>query len=70
MLLKRKRPARLDIMVANLGFCSVSAMPSEAKERRVENEGDWYYVYCKRWRREAMEDRYSALVNDKQVRLD
>ncbi|CAL5404655.1 unnamed protein product [Camellia sinensis] len=29
----------------------------------VEFEGDGYFVYCKRGKRAAMEDRYSALVN-------
>lgn len=66
-LLKRKRPARLDIPVANLGICGV---PPTVEERRVEDEGDGYSVYCKRGRRETMEDRYSAVVDDKQVCLE
>ncbi|KAM7501786.1 hypothetical protein LguiB_000690 [Lonicera macranthoides] len=66
-LLKRKRPARLDIPVANLGFCGVPASLSALEERWVEDEGDGYSVYCKRGRREAMEDRYSAVVDDKQA---
>lgn len=64
-LLKRKRPGRLDIPVASLSFCG----EAETEERRrelvavVEDEGDGYSVYCKRGRREAMEDRYKALVS-------
>lgn len=60
-VLKRKRPARLAIPAASLGFGS-PATPSMAREV-VEVEGDGYSVYCKRGRREAMEDRYSATLN-------
>lgn len=61
-VLKRKRPTRLDIPVAPLSF-SVPATPSAAAREVVEEEGDGYSVYCKRGRREAMEDRYSAVLN-------
>jgi len=37
--------------------------PSVAAREVVEEEGDGYSVYCKRGRREAMEDRYSAVLN-------
>ncbi|GMI88904.1 hypothetical protein like AT2G30020 [Hibiscus trionum] len=57
-ILKRKRPARLDIPVATTAVCfGVPATPCE-----VEREGDGYSVYCKRGRREVMEDRFSASV--------
>ncbi|XP_022730928.1 probable protein phosphatase 2C 25 [Durio zibethinus] len=61
-ILKRKRPARLDIPVATTAMCfGVPATPCEVR-REVEREGDGYSVYCKRGRREAMEDRFSASV--------
>lgn len=38
--------------------------PREVKRDEVEDErGGFYSVYCKRGRREAMEDRFSALVD-------
>ncbi|KAE8711556.1 putative protein phosphatase 2C 25 [Hibiscus syriacus] len=59
---KRKRPARLDIPVATTAVCfGVPATPCEVGGE-VEREGDGYSVYCKRGRREAMEDRFSASV--------
>ncbi|PHT45177.1 putative protein phosphatase 2C 25 [Capsicum baccatum] len=61
-LLKRKRPARLDIPVVATDFGNFPASPSAAADF-VEVEGDEYTVCCKRGRRGAMEDRYSALVN-------
>lgn len=63
---KRKRPAKLDIPVTNLRFGFELETPRTAEERKrefVEAEGDGYAVYCKRGRREAMEDRYSAKLN-------
>ncbi|KAE8687288.1 putative protein phosphatase 2C 25 [Hibiscus syriacus] len=61
-ILKRKRPARLDIPVATTAVCfGVPATPCEVL-RELEREGDGYSVYCKRGRREAMEDRFSASV--------
>ncbi|XP_021278898.1 probable protein phosphatase 2C 25 [Herrania umbratica] len=61
-ILKRKRPARLDIPVATTAMCfGVPTTPCEVR-REVEREGDGYTVYCKRGRREAMEDRFSASV--------
>ncbi|CAL1374750.1 unnamed protein product [Linum trigynum] len=65
-VLKRKRPARIDIPVAtrSLGLCLET--PRLAEEERsdvVEVEGDGYSVYCKRGRRGSMEDRYAASVN-------
>ncbi|XWS74361.1 hypothetical protein CRYUN_Cryun02cG0208700 [Craigia yunnanensis] len=61
-ILKRKRPARLDIPVATTTMCfGVPATPCEVR-REVEMEGDGYFVFCKRGRRETMEDRFSASV--------
>ncbi|GKV52331.1 hypothetical protein SLEP1_g58920 [Rubroshorea leprosula] len=58
-VLKRKRPARLDIPVATAMTFAALAEESQL----MESEGDGYSVYCKRGRREAMEDRFSAVVN-------
>jgi len=61
-VLKRKRPTRLNIPVSEHAFC-VPATPSAVARDVVEAEGDGYSVYCKRGRREYMEDRYTAGVN-------
>ncbi|KAK7321362.1 hypothetical protein VNO77_31934 [Canavalia gladiata] len=58
-VLKRKRPARLDIPVTSLSF-GVPPTPSAVARDVVETEGDGFSVYCKRGRREYMEDRYTA----------
>ncbi|KAH7865130.1 hypothetical protein Vadar_002599 [Vaccinium darrowii] len=44
------------------GGLETLAAVERREEVEVEREG-WYSVYCKRARREAMEDRYSAVVN-------
>ena len=73
-ILKRKRPARLDIPLTPLSF-GAPVMPSPSSYREVvEAERDGYSVYCKRGRRRiAMEDRYSAAVdidgNSKEVKI-
>ncbi|CAI0399965.1 unnamed protein product [Linum tenue] len=59
---KRKRPARLDIPVSAMGFGAPANPAAAAELAEVEREGDGYSVFCKRGRREAMEDRFSALV--------
>ncbi|PSS09499.1 Protein like [Actinidia chinensis var. chinensis] len=61
-LLKRKRPARLDIPISCVGFAG-PATPAVDGTQVTEVDGDGYSVCCKRGRREAMEDRYSAVVN-------
>jgi len=61
-LLKRKRPTRLDIPVV-MGFGGGLATPREVEGAELEREGYGYSVYCKRGRREAMEDRFSAVVD-------
>ncbi|GMG98359.1 hypothetical protein Nepgr_000199 [Nepenthes gracilis] len=62
-VLKRKRPARLDIPIVSLGFGAPEATPrAEGAVVEVERDG-LYSVCCKRGRRAAMEDRYSAVLN-------
>lgn len=63
--LKRKRPAKLFIPTVSTGFGGAPATPSTAAWRElVEEDREGYYsVYCKRGRREALEDRYSATLN-------
>ena len=62
-VLKRKRPARLDIPIASL-IVPASVPLGEGYREMLEDERDGYYsVYCKKGRREAMEDRYSAVVD-------
>ena len=61
-VLKRKRPKRLDIPIV-MGLGRGLGMPREVEEAEVEREGYGYSVYCKRGRREAMEDRFSAVVD-------
>ncbi|GLU00553.1 hypothetical protein SLE2022_179120 [Rubroshorea leprosula] len=51
-VLKRKRPARLDIPVATAMAFAAPLMESQGC-REMESEGDGYSVYCKRGRREA-----------------
>ncbi|MBA0552763.1 hypothetical protein Golob_023542 [Gossypium lobatum] len=61
-VLKRKRPARLEIPVATEAMSlGIPATPCEVG-KELDREGDGYSVYCKRGRREAMEDRFSASV--------
>ncbi|XP_010253791.1 PREDICTED: probable protein phosphatase 2C 25 [Nelumbo nucifera] len=64
-LLKRKRPAKLDIPVSSLSFSAATATPAAPVDDRkeIEAERDGFSVYCKKGRRAAMEDRYSAVVN-------
>ncbi|KAJ4969787.1 hypothetical protein NE237_002886 [Protea cynaroides] len=58
-LLKRKRPAKIDIPISALSFA-----PSTVEVlREVEFERDGVSVYCKKGRREAMEDQYSAVFD-------
>ncbi|KAJ6299265.1 hypothetical protein OIU76_020271 [Salix suchowensis] len=61
-VLKRKRPMRLDIPVV-MGFEGGPATSRAGEEAEVEREGHGYSVYCKRGRRAAMEDRFSAVVD-------
>ncbi|XP_028067524.1 putative protein phosphatase 2C 53 isoform X2 [Camellia sinensis] len=59
-LLNRKRPARINIPTPSLSFPTAVV---DGSFNEVEFQGDGYFVYCKRGKRAAMEDRYSALVN-------
>lgn len=62
--LKRKRPARIDIPNAALDFFEAAADVKKVDEvAEVDEEGEAYSVYCKRGKRGAMEDRYSAVVD-------
>ncbi|GMH07365.1 hypothetical protein Nepgr_009205 [Nepenthes gracilis] len=62
-LLKRKRPARLDIPIGSSGFGALVETPRvDGAEVELEKDG-LYSVCCKRGRRATMEDRYSAVLN-------
>lgn len=62
--LKRKRPMKLNIPVASLSIGDPLVTPSPVMRNDIlEVERDGYSVYCKRGRREALEDRYSATLN-------
>ncbi|XP_043697965.1 probable protein phosphatase 2C 25 [Telopea speciosissima] len=62
-LLKRKRPAKIDIPISALSFAGTTTPASAEVLREVEFERDGVSVYCKKGRREAMEDRYSAVFD-------
>ncbi|CAL5404658.1 unnamed protein product [Camellia sinensis] len=59
-LLNRKRQARINIPTPSLSF---PAAVVDGSLNEVEFQGDGYFVYYKRGKKAAMEDRYSALVN-------
>ncbi|KAL6509617.1 hypothetical protein OROGR_022927 [Orobanche gracilis] len=61
-VLKRKRPPRLDIPVVLVEAKAEKVAESREEAEVVEVEGDGYTVCCKRGKREAMEDRYSAVL--------
>ncbi|KAF5727325.1 phosphatase 2C family protein [Tripterygium wilfordii] len=64
-LLKRKRPARLDIPAVDMGLGAPETPAAGGRileEVEMEREGYGYSVYSKRGRRAAMEDRFSATV--------
>lgn len=64
-VLKRKRPARINVPIARL-LENVMNTPKDHVEE-IEVEEDGYGVYCKRGKSRAhLEDRYSALVHDTQ----
>ncbi|XP_028053097.1 probable protein phosphatase 2C 25 [Camellia sinensis] len=66
VLLKRKRPARLDILNSGMGFgggCMVTPVVGMERREVMEAESDGYLVFGKRERREAMKDGHSALLN-------
>ncbi|KAL2898601.1 putative protein phosphatase 2C 25 [Bienertia sinuspersici] len=62
-VLKRKRPAKLDIPNMSMGF-GAPLTPRPIQDASVEDEKDGYYsVCCKKGRRAVMEDRFSASVD-------
>ncbi|KAM1149387.1 hypothetical protein ACFX2B_029683 [Malus domestica] len=63
--LKRKRPVKLCIPVVSLGFRTAPSTLSTVgrREMMVEDREGYYHVCCKRGRREALEDHYSASLN-------
>ncbi|KAK1421345.1 hypothetical protein QVD17_23600 [Tagetes erecta] len=63
MLLKRKRPAMIQIPSAPLNFIDNVAKPEDDHMMEINEEGEGYSVYCKRGKRGALEDRYSTVVN-------
>ncbi|XP_042515214.1 probable protein phosphatase 2C 25 [Macadamia integrifolia] len=60
--LKSKRPVKIDIPISASSFATAMPVPVE-KQREVEFERNGISVYCKKGRREAMEDRYSAVFD-------
>lgn len=62
-VLKRKRPARIDIPIASSLSFGIDSPKCVDRVDFMEVEGDGYSVYCKRGRRGAIEDRYSAVVD-------
>ncbi|KAL0402927.1 UNVERIFIED_CONTAM: putative protein phosphatase 2C 25 [Sesamum radiatum] len=62
-MMKRKRPARIDIPVMSLGFDNERRISDFDRLNEVEVEGEGYSVYCKRGKRGGvMEDRYAAVL--------
>lgn len=64
-LSKRKRPAKLAIPVASFSYSDRVRPPLPAVEdgwEEVEVDGDGYSVYCMKGKRDAMEDRFKAVV--------
>ncbi|XP_042513591.1 probable protein phosphatase 2C 25 [Macadamia integrifolia] len=61
-ILKSKRPSKIDIPISSSSFAAAMPIPVEEK-REVEFEREGISVYCKKGRREAMEDRYSAVFD-------
>ncbi|XP_076942252.1 putative protein phosphatase 2C 25 [Bidens hawaiensis] len=62
VLLKRKRPAKIQIPFEPLSFVDEVVKP-EDDVAEIDEEGEEYSVYCKRGKRRFMEDRYSAIVD-------
>lgn len=62
LILKRKRPLRIEIPAAPAIVPVGEKIDAAERVDEVEIEGEEYAVYCKRGRRGQMEDRYSAVV--------
>ncbi|KAL5974998.1 hypothetical protein ACLOJK_031674 [Asimina triloba] len=58
-VLKRKRPARIDIPPVD----SLTIPPPEEGVKEVAIESERYSVFCKKGRREVMEDRHAAVLD-------
>lgn len=63
MLLKRKRPAMIQIPSPPLSFLHDDVANPDDEMVEINEEGEGYSVYCKRGKRGALEDRYSVVVN-------
>ncbi|KAH7537577.1 hypothetical protein FEM48_Zijuj03G0107700 [Ziziphus jujuba var. spinosa] len=61
--LKKKRPARIHIPVSQLGFGFELPKLEETMDFVEVDQANGYSVYCKKGRKGAMEDRYSAFVD-------
>ncbi|XP_043723979.1 probable protein phosphatase 2C 25 [Telopea speciosissima] len=61
-ILKSKRPTKIDIPISALSLAAATPVRAEV-QREVEFKRDGVSVYCKKGRREAMEDRYSAVFD-------
>ncbi|KAL0317060.1 UNVERIFIED_CONTAM: putative protein phosphatase 2C 25 [Sesamum angustifolium] len=62
-MLKRKRPGRISIPVASLGFEDIKKTTDLDRSSDVELEGEGYSVCCKERKRGGfMEDRYAAVL--------
>lgn len=73
-VLKRKRPARIDIPVASLRVEEAKTTSNSDRSSEVVFEGEGHSVYCKRGKRGGvLEDRYAAVLDihgdSKQVNL-
>ncbi|KAK1409365.1 hypothetical protein QVD17_35891 [Tagetes erecta] len=62
VLSKRKRPARIQIPFVPLSLID-ETVKQDDDVAEIDEEGEEYGVYCKRGRKGAMEDRFSAVVD-------
>ncbi|XP_071737941.1 probable protein phosphatase 2C 25 [Rutidosis leptorrhynchoides] len=63
-LSKRKRPTKLAIPVSSFSFSGMVTPPLKTMDDRwneVEVDGDGFSVYCKKGKRDIMEDRFKAV---------
>ncbi|GLJ08234.1 hypothetical protein SUGI_0084590 [Cryptomeria japonica] len=61
--LKRKRPPKLDIPKSPRELNRIDLNDKAAKEESVSFEGDYYGVYCKKGKKEFMEDTHKVTTN-------
>lgn len=62
VLSKRKRPARIQIPIAQVSFTN-EVVKKDDDVVEIEEHGEEYAVYCKKGKRGAMEDRFSVVLN-------